>query len=89
MVITEQIYRSVIYYSAANKQPIGYILLEVKEKRKAELKAQEELEGATSNDSSNNNNDDKDKSGNNINARVGLGKLVVVLDRPQRLQRLY
>ena len=48
------------------------MLLEVKEKYKAKLKAQEELKGATSNNSSD----------NNINARVSLGKLVVVLDRP-------
>ena len=82
MVITKQIYRSIIYYGAVNKQPIGYILLKVKEKRKAELKAQEEFQGATSNNSSDNNNGDKDKSGNNINARVSLGKLVVVLDQP-------
>jgi hypothetical protein len=61
---------------------MGYILLEVKEKCKAELKAQEEFEGATSNDSSDNNDDNKDKGGNNIDARIGLGKLVVVLDRP-------
>ena len=61
---------------------MGHTPLEVKEKRKAELKAQEELKGATSNNSSNNNNNDKDKGGNNINARVGLGKLVVALDRP-------
>ena len=61
---------------------MGYTLPEVKEKRKAKLKAQEELKGATSNNSSDNNDDNKDKGGNNINARVGLGKLVVVLDRP-------
>ena len=78
MVITKQIYRSVIYYSAANKQPIGHTLPEVKEKRKAKLKAQEELKGATSNNSNNN---------NSINARVSLGKLVAALDRPQRPQR--
>jgi hypothetical protein len=58
------------------------MLLEVKEKRKAKLKAQEELKGATSNDSSNNNDDNKDKGGNNVDARVGPGKLVAVLDRP-------
>ena len=82
MVITKQIYRSVIYYSAADEWPIGYTPLEVKEKYKAKLKAQEELKGATSNDSSDNNDDDKDKGGNDINARVGLGKLVTVLDQP-------
>ena len=43
---------------------------------------QEEFKGATSNNSSDNNDDNKDKGGNNINARIGLGKLVVVLDRP-------
>ena len=58
------------------------MLLEVKKKCKAKLKAQEELKGATSNNSSDNNNNDKDKGGNNINAKVGLGKLVAVLDRP-------
>ena len=83
MVITKQIYRSIIYYSAANKQPIGYTLLEVKEKCKAELKVQEELKGVTSNNSSDN-NDNKDKGGNNIDARVGLGKLVITLDWLQR-----
>ena len=66
---------------------MGYTPLEVKEKRKAELKAQEELEGATSDGGSNNDDDDKDKGGNNINARVGLGKLVIVLDRPRRPRR--
>ena len=71
-----------MYYSAANKWPIGYILLEVKEKYKAKLKAQEELKGATSNNGSNNYNNNKDKGGNNINARVSLGKPVVVLDQP-------
>jgi len=58
------------------------MLLEVKEKYKAKLKAQEELKGATSNNGSNNNNNNKDKGGNNINAKVGLRKLVVVLDWP-------
>jgi len=82
MVITEQIYRSIIYYSAADKWPIGHILLEIKEKYKAELKAQEEFKGATFSNSSNNDDNNKDKGGNNINARVSLGKLVVVLDRP-------
>ena len=65
-----------------------YTPLEVKKKYKAELKAQEEFEGATSNGSSDNNDDDEDKGGNNINARVGPGKLVVVLDRPRRPRRL-
>jgi len=82
MVITEQIYRSVIYYSAANKWPIGHTPLEVKEKYKAKLKAQEELKGATSDNGSNNDDNNKDKGGNNINARVSLGKPVVVPDRP-------
>ena len=81
-VITEQICRSVMYHSAANKWPMGHTPPEVKEKRKAKLKAQEELKGATSNDSSNNNDDNKDKGGNNINTRVSLGKLVVALGRP-------
>ena len=44
------------------------------------MKAQKELEGATFDNSSD--NDNKDKGGNDIDARVGLGKLVVVLDRP-------
>ncbi|XTI92041.1 hypothetical protein V2W45_1249562, partial [Cenococcum geophilum] len=62
--------------------PIGYTLLEVKEKYKAELKAQEEFKGATSNNGSDNNNNNKNKGGNDIDARIGLGKLVVVLDQP-------
>jgi len=57
------------------------MLLEVKGKYKAELKAQKELKGATSNNGSDNDNNDKDKGGNDINAKVGLGKLVAVLDR--------
>jgi len=61
---------------------MGYTLPEVKKKHKAELKAQEEFEGATSNGGSDNNDNNKDKGGNNINARVGLGKLVVALNRP-------
>ena len=53
------------------------------------MKAQEELKGVTFDNSSNNNNDDKDKDkgGNNIDARVGPGKLVAVLDRPRRPRR--
>jgi len=66
---------------------MGYMLLEVKEKYKAKLKAQEKLKGATFNNGSDNDNNDKDKGGNDIDARVSLGKLVVVLDRPQRLWR--
>ena len=76
-----------MYYGVADEQSIGYIPLEVKKKYKAELKAQEELKGATSDDSSDNNDDDKDKGGNDIDARVDLRKLVAVLDQPQRLQR--
>ena len=53
---------------------MGYTLLKVKEKRKAELKAQEEFKGATSNNGSNNDNNNKDKGG------VSPGKLVVVLN---------
>ena len=45
------------------------------------MKAQEELKGATSDDGSDNNDDDEDKGGNDINAKVGLGKLVAALDR--------
>jgi len=71
-----------MYYSAADKWPIEYTLLEVKEKYKAELKAQEEFKGATSDNNSNNNNNDKDKGGNNIDARIGLGKPVAALDWP-------
>ena len=58
------------------------MLLEVKEKHKAELKAQEELKRAAFNNGSNNNDNDEDKGGNDINARVGLGKLVAALNRP-------
>jgi len=82
MVITKQIYRSVIYYSAANKWPIGHTPPEVKEKHKAKLKAQEELKGATSNNSSDNDNNNKDKGGNNINAKVSPGKPVAALNWP-------
>ena len=56
-----------------------YTPLEVKKKYKAELKAQEEFEGATFNNSSDNNND-KDKGGNDINTKVGPGKPVAILD---------
>ena len=63
---------------------MGYTPLEIKKKCKAELKVQEELKGATSDSSSNNNNDNKDKGGNNINAKVGPGKLVTVLNWPWR-----
>ena len=56
------------------------MILEVKEKYKAELKAQEEFKGATSDDGSDNNDDNKNKGGNDIDARIGLGKLVIVLD---------
>jgi len=76
-----------MYYGAANEWPMGHTPPEVKEKRKAELKAQEELEGATSDDGSDNDDNDEDKGGNDIDARVGLGKPVAALDRPWRPRR--
>ncbi|KAF2812791.1 uncharacterized protein BDZ99DRAFT_517107 [Mytilinidion resinicola] len=86
-VITEQICRSVMYHGAADEWPMGHTPPEYKEKRKAELKAHEELEGATSDDGSDNDDDDKDKGGNDIDARVGPGKPVAAPDRPQRPRR--
>ncbi|KAK3385779.1 hypothetical protein B0H63DRAFT_187575 [Podospora didyma] len=80
-VITEQICRSAMYHGAADEWPMGHTPQEVKDKRNAELKAQEELEGATSDDGSDN-DDDKDKGGNGINARVGPGNPVA--PRPRR-----
>jgi hypothetical protein len=64
---------------------MGHTPPEVKEKRKAKLKAQEELEGATSDGSDD--DDDKDKGGNDIGARVGPGKPVAAPDRPRRPRR--
>ena len=84
-VITEQICRSVMYHGAADEWPMGHTPPEIKEKRNAEVKAQEEREGATSDDSTDNDDDDKDKSGN-INARVGPEN-PVASDRPQRPRR--
>ncbi|KAF2807497.1 uncharacterized protein BDZ99DRAFT_80757 [Mytilinidion resinicola] len=85
-VLTEQICRRVMYHDAADDWPIGRTPPEVKEKRKAELKALEELEGATSDDGSDN-DDDKDKGGNDIGARVEPGKTVAAPDRPRRPRR--
>ncbi|XTI85281.1 hypothetical protein V2W45_1466197 [Cenococcum geophilum] len=78
----------VIYYSATNEWPIGHTLLEVKEKCKAKLKAQEELKGATSNNGSDNDNDNKDKGGNNINAKVDW-LLILLLSAKSPLAILY
>jgi hypothetical protein len=85
-VITEQICRTAMYHGAADEWPMGHTPPEVKEKRKAELKAQEELEGVTSDDGSDNDDDDKDKDkgGNDIDARVGPGRSVAAPDRPRR-----
>jgi hypothetical protein len=44
-VIIEQKYRREMYHGVADEWPMGHTPPEVKEKRKAELKAQEELEG--------------------------------------------
>lgn len=74
-LIVEQTCRSVMYRGAADEWPIGHTPPEMKEKRNAELKAQEEIEGATSEDSSDNDNDDN----NDISVRVeaSSGKTVV------------
>ncbi|KXX76723.1 hypothetical protein MMYC01_209301 [Madurella mycetomatis] len=85
-VITEQICRSVMYHGAADEWPMGHTPPEIKEKRNAEVKAQEELEGATSDDSSDNDDDDKDKGSNDIDARVGPEN-PVASDRPRRPRR--
>jgi hypothetical protein len=85
-VSTVQICRRVMYHGAADDWPIGRTPPEVKEKRKAELKALEELGGATSDDGSDNDNDDgKDKGGNDIDATVDPGETVAAPDRPPRL----
>ncbi|KAM7218653.1 hypothetical protein V8F06_005972 [Rhypophila decipiens] len=85
-VSTQQICRCIMYRDAADEWPIGRTPPEIKEKRKAELKAWDELEGATSDGGSDNDDEDKDKSGNNINARVGPGNPVAP-DRPRRPRR--
>ena len=71
-LIVEQICRSTMYRGAADEWPIGHTPPEVREKRKAELKAQEDLQDATSDDGSVNDNDD-----NGISAGVGPGKAEV------------
>ncbi|MCJ1251338.1 hypothetical protein MMC30_008570 [Trapelia coarctata] len=78
-VSTQQICRRVKYHGAADEWPIGRTPPEVKDKRKAELKALDELEGATSDDGS----DNDDDKGNDIDARVDPGKTVVAPDRPR------
>jgi hypothetical protein len=63
-----------MYHGAADEWPMGHTPPELKDKRKAELKVLEELEGATSDDNSDNEDENKDKGGNDSNARVGPGK---------------
>ncbi|KAM7183110.1 hypothetical protein V8F20_012740 [Naviculisporaceae sp. PSN 640] len=88
-VITEQICRHVMYHGAADEWPMGHTPPEMKEKRKVELKALEELEGATSGDGSDNDGDGdgKDKTGNNIDAIVGVEN-PAASDRARRARRL-
>ena len=74
-----QMARRIKYREAADEWPIGRTPPEVKEKRKAELKAQEELEGVTSDDSSDNDND-----GDGADGKVGPKKGVAAPNRPRR-----
>ncbi|KAI3338905.1 hypothetical protein F4824DRAFT_498756 [Ustulina deusta] len=85
-VVTEQICRTAMYHGAADEWPMGHTPTEIKEKRKAELKAQEELEGATSDDESDN-DDGKHKGGNGIDGAVGRGNTVAAPDQPRRPRR--
>lgn len=55
-----------MYRGAGDGWPIGHTVHKMKEKRNAELKAQEEIEGATSEDSRDNGNGD-----NGIRVRAG------------------
>ncbi|KAF2245140.1 hypothetical protein BU26DRAFT_522255 [Trematosphaeria pertusa] len=73
-----------MYRQAADEWPIGRTPPEVKEKRNAELKALQELEGATSDDGS---DSDNNRDGNGIDAGVGPGKTVAAPDRPRRRPR--
>ena len=76
-----QMCRRARYHSAASEWPMGRTPPGVKEKRKAELKALDELEGAASDHGSDN---DDDKGCNDIGARFDLGKIVAAPDRPRR-----
>lgn len=71
-LVVGQTCRSVIYHGAADEWSIGHTPTELKEKRKAELKALEELEDATTSDES-----DEDNSKHNASS-----------DRPLRPRRL-
>lgn len=79
-LIVEQICRRAMYHGAADEWPIGHTPPEVKEKRHAELKALEELDGVTSNDGSDSDNDDNDV----LDAEVGPGKLAAPLGSRKR-----
>ncbi|KAL8764103.1 MAG: hypothetical protein Q9184_000245 [Pyrenodesmia sp. 2 TL-2023] len=59
-LVTEQICRRTIYGEAADESPMGHTPPELKQRRKAELKALEEREGASDgSDNSNDNNSDE------------------------------
>lgn len=85
-VVVEQTCRTAMYHGAADEWPMGHTPTEIKEKRKVELKAQEELEGATSNDESDN-DDGKFKGGNGIIGTVSRRSTVAASNRPRRPQR--
>ncbi|KAE9962340.1 hypothetical protein BLS_000459 [Venturia inaequalis] len=85
-VVVEQTCRTAMYHSAADEWPMGYTPKEIKEKRKVELEAQEELEGATSNDESDN-DDGKYKEGNGIIGAVSRRNTVAASNRPRRPRR--
>ncbi|KAI1420107.1 hypothetical protein F5Y12DRAFT_774602 [Xylaria sp. FL1777] len=91
-LLTVQTYRRAMYHGVADEWPIGRTPPEVKEERKAELKALDELEGVTSDDDGGDNDDgdknkDKDAKGKGKGgnggidvARVGPGKPVTAPD---------
>ncbi len=76
-LITGQIWRRAMYGGAADEWPMGHTPPELKEEYKAKVKAQEELDGVSSEGSDNDNN------GNNIGA--GLGPRKVVTRQADRL----
>ncbi|KAF7872432.1 hypothetical protein EAF04_003353 [Stromatinia cepivora] len=85
-LITVQLCRTAMYHGAADEWPIGYTPTELKEKRKAELKAWDEIAGVTSDDESDNDNG-KHKGSNGIDGTVGRGNTVSAPDRPRRPRR--
>ncbi|KAF2969142.1 hypothetical protein GQX73_g4381 [Xylaria multiplex] len=77
-VLIEQGCRRAMYHEAADEFAMGHTPPEVKEKRKAELKAMEEFEDLTSDDGSD--NDDDGKGGNYIDVMVPPRKPVAAPD---------